>query len=378
MRKKNLLLVSLLCAMASRAAYSEDGYATKEYVDSQVVSVVGHVNTKDNTLYSRDNQLADRLNTLNGRLVLVRDMLNAQDNTGRWIELETNQKLAIPAINELYHGLQGKHPVINEQNKLPAENISGLATVATTGSFNDLVDAPEIPSIDGLATSQELLDLQEDLLAEIAKKQASGDYLTAESLQSINQAINALQSNKADVSALTDLQNAIDGFLAKLDAKEDAANKVSTITEEELAEMTTEDKAKKFPSIAVAQTIADTAVTKVNSVAGDLSKLQTQVGTNTADIAAIKGAGYQDAEAVQGAITTATADFVTESELGGYAKTDELGVLATKDSVAADQIQPDAVTLEKIAGRMPKPGETLLMSVDAEGNVTWLSVEILK
>lgn len=35
----------------------------------------------------------------------------------------------------------------------PASIITGLSTVATSGSYNDLVDKPTIPSIDGLATT---------------------------------------------------------------------------------------------------------------------------------------------------------------------------------------------------------------------------------
>ena len=226
------------------------------------------------------------------------------------------------------------------QNAIDAINIpsldgyvksADLATVATTGSYNDLTDTPTIPSLNGLATSEELNTLRTTLEAAIAEKQAKGDYLTAESLTELNNAVSALQSGKADADAVTNLQNAINGlgetYATKADMsaadtalqnaidaidltpyaktadveaglalKENSANKVSSATAEEIDAMSSEDKAVKFPSIAVSQTIANAAVTKVNEVAGDLSSLQTQVTTNTADIAEIKGAGYLTAE----------------------------------------------------------------------------------
>ena len=87
-----------------------------------------------------------------------------------------------------------------------------LAKVATTGSYNDLTDTPTIPSLDGLATSEELDTLRTTLEAAIADKQAKGDYLTAESLTELNDAVTALQSGKADAATVTALQNAIDGL----------------------------------------------------------------------------------------------------------------------------------------------------------------------
>ena len=107
------------------------------------------------------------------------------------------------------------------QNAIDAINIpslegyvksADLATVATTGSYNDLTDTPTIPSLDGLATSEELDTLRTTLEAAIADKQEKGDYLTAESLTELNNAVTALQSGKADATTVTALQNTIDGL----------------------------------------------------------------------------------------------------------------------------------------------------------------------
>ncbi|MBE6456845.1 MAG: hypothetical protein E7008_02790 [Alphaproteobacteria bacterium] len=208
--------------------------------------------------------------------------------------------------------------------------LSDLAAVATSGSYNDLNDKPEIPSIEGLATDQDLTNLQTTLQAAIDEKQAKGEYLVAADLKTLEDAVTALQSGKADASTVTTIQETISKLgdtyatdaelTAAIDAVElliptiptkvsefendagyitDAAltdyaksadvemvaNKVSDATAEQIEAMSSADKATKYPSIAVSQTIANAAVTKVNEVAGDLSTLQTQVSTNTADIA---------------------------------------------------------------------------------------------
>ena len=86
---------------------------------------------------------------------------------------------------------------------------SDLAAVATSGSYNDLNDKPEIPSIEGLATDQDLTDLQTTLQAAIDDKQAKGEYLVAADLKTLEDAVAALQSGKADASTVTTIQETI-------------------------------------------------------------------------------------------------------------------------------------------------------------------------
>ena len=54
------------------------------------------------------------------------------------------QNDVISKINEL---VDGKQDVITSSNKLSASLVSGLATVATTGSYNDLSNKPTIPTV---------------------------------------------------------------------------------------------------------------------------------------------------------------------------------------------------------------------------------------
>ena len=576
-KKTNFLLFSFIAALIASPAYSVT--VSKTYVDSS-----------DKKLQSN--------------ILLLRDMLNTKDSSGNWVTLDTEEQLAIPAINELNAEMATKQDAISADNLLPAEYVSGLAAVATSGSYNDLTDVPvipsmddlatsaeltalqtaletsiaekqdkgeylvasdlttlneaitalqngkadastvttiqetisklgdtyatkadmtaadaalqsaidnmdlstyaktadlakvatsgqysdleglpEIPSIEGLATSAELTALQTALETSIAEKQEKGEYLVAADLTELNNAITALQSGKADASTVTTIQETIsklgDTYATKADmtaadealqsaidnmdlsayakiadveatyatkesvaskadvsalteyaktadvesalgAKEDAANKLTTATADEIEAMSSDDKATKFPSVAVAQTIANAAVTKVNEVAGDLSTLQTQVGTNTADIAEIKAAGYQTADDVSGAIETATADLATKSEVEAvstvanaaavkadvdaaleniYTKTEvdaaieaieeyddtalaarvtaNEGAIATNTTGIADN--KSAIESLQNAGFVAgtKTAGSYLVNFDAEGNASYAAVEIL-
>ncbi len=294
-----------------------------------------------------------------------------------------------------------------------------LAAVATTGSYADLTDKPTIPSIEGLATSQALTDLQTALEAEIAKKQVAGDYAAADDMTAALASIAELKSGKADASTVATLQESItklgetyatdaelSAAIAAIDLtpyakvadvesalalKENASNKVATATAEQIEAMSSTEKESKYPSISVAQTIANAAVTKVNEVAGDLSTLQTQVGTNTADIAEIKAAGYQTSDDVQGAITTATADFATKAQvdtaIGAIKEYDDTALvarvsanetnIATNTSDVADNAAAIAALRDAgyIAGA--KTAGSYLVNFDASGNVSYASVEIV-
>lgn len=52
--------------------------------------------------------------------------------------------------------ISGKQDIITESNKLSAALISGLAQVATTGDYNDLLNKPDIPDISSFALKSEL------------------------------------------------------------------------------------------------------------------------------------------------------------------------------------------------------------------------------
>lgn len=359
-RKTSVLLISFVMAMSVNSAYSVS--ASKSYVDRQ-----------DNSLYN--NQL------------LLRDMLNGKDADGNWLQLDTEAKLAIPAINELHSEMAGKQDVITAENPLAVENISGLSEVATTGSYNSLSDKPEIPSVEGLAEKSYVDE-------ELAKK------VSAETIQNLEQNIsnNYLSKTDAQNTYVTEQQvtEQITNVVGSVDSgllKDVADNKAAIATKADKSALET---AVTDLNAKIDQAVIDSSNIDLSSYAKSEDVAKTYATIETVDavegrVDTLEAAGYQTAQQVQGAITTATADLATKSELGSYAKTEDVNIeldkkanvadlkaLAYKDTVTTAEIDAKAVTMDKIAGRLPAEGETLLMSVDAEGNVTWLSVEILK
>ena len=231
-KKTNFLLFSLIASLAVSPAYSVT--VTKTYVDKQ-----------DKGLQTN--------------ILLLRDMLNAKDSSGKWLTLDTEAKLAIPAINEL-HAAQtllqeaieskqdaGDYVVVEDLKELQdaiaeleagkvnpdtitsiqtaIDNLgqtyatkaeltsvetallekinaidipsleeyvkkSELAPVATSGSYNDLTDVPT-----DLVTSAQLEELRTALETEIAKKQDSGNFAEADALQNVVTELNTLTAD---------------------------------------------------------------------------------------------------------------------------------------------------------------------------------------
>ena len=323
-KKTNFLLFSLIAALAVSPAYSVT--VSKTYVDKQ-----------DKGLQSN--------------ILLLRDMLNTKDSDGKWLTLDTEAKLAIPAINELYaaqtaleaaiadkqekgdyalaadltalddaikaleSGMVSSETIADIQTAIDnlgetyasktdmnaadqalleminAINIpslegyvksSELAKVAKTGQYADLEGKPEIPSIVGLATSEELTNLQTALEAAIAEKQAKGDYLVAADLNDLNAAVGALQSGKADASTVTTIQETInklgDTYAAKSDLTAAEERLQSAITN---IDLTPYAKTADLAKVATTGQYADLeGKPEIPSIAGlatnaELSNLQT-------------------------------------------------------------------------------------------------------
>lgn len=250
-----------------------------------------------------------------------------------------NLQNTIDSLGETYatdadvrEAISGVQSAIDNMDLSAYAKTADLATVATTGQYSDLEGKPEIPSIAGLATETALNNLQTTLTELINKKQDAGQYVQAGELTAMQNAITALQTGKADLADVaaiqttisklnetyatdTELTAAIDavklliptiptnvsafnndaGYItesaltpyAKSADVEMVENKLAAATAEDIAAMSSDEKATKYPSIAVSQTIANAAVTKVNEFAGDLTDLETKVETNTADIAAL-------------------------------------------------------------------------------------------
>ena len=481
-RKTTILLMPLVLAMTVDAAYATT--ATQAWVKTNVgnplkanddklfanqVLLRDMLNVKDadgnwGTLDTQAQTAIQAINELKALQTDLQTAIEGKQDAGEYLvaddlselqdaiaELESGKvdpetiagiQTAIDGLGETYatksdvsaadQALLDKINAINVPSLEGYVKASDLAAVATTGSYADLKDKPTIPSIEGLASSEQLTTLQNTLQAAIDEKQVKGEYLVAADLTTLNEAITALQSGKADASTVATLQESIsklgDTYASKADMtaadealqaaidnmdlsayakvadvesalalKENAANKVATATAEQIDAMSSEDKATKYPSISVAQTIANAAVTKVNEVAGDLSTLQTQVGTNTADIAEIKAAGYQTSDDVQGAITTATADLAAKADvytkaqvdtaigaikeyddtaLAARVSTNETNIATNTSDIATNA---DAIAALRDAGFVAgaKTAGSYLVNFDASGKVSYASVEIV-
>ena len=68
-----------------------------------------------------------------------------QDGASEWGDITGD----IADQTDLITVLQGKQNVIDSSHKLPASNISGLSTVATSGDYADLSNKPSIPTVSG-------------------------------------------------------------------------------------------------------------------------------------------------------------------------------------------------------------------------------------
>lgn len=393
-RKTSFLLPFCIFVALSNVAYSAENYASEEYVDDLFFEVIDYVDSTttpmSRTMKTNDTQLFDNQ-------VVLRDMLNGRDADDNWIQLDTEAKLAIPAINELHSEMAGKQDVITAENPLAVENISGLSEVATTGSYNSLSDKPEIPSVEGLAEKSYVDE-------ELAKK------VSAETIQNLEQNISNNYLSKTDAqNTYVTQKTASETYVTEQQVAQQITNVVGSadsgllkdVADNKAAIATKADKSALETAVTdlnakIDQAVIDSSNIDLSSYAKSEDVAKTYATIETVDavegrVDTLEAAGYQTAQQVQGAITTATADLATKSELGSYAKTEtvnaelakkantaDLKALAFKDMVATADIEPKAVTMDKIAGRTPAAGETLLMSVDAEGNVTWLSVEILK
>ena len=165
------------------------------------------------------------------------------------------------------------------QAAIDAIKIPDLTDYAKTADVNAaLASKADASALTNLVTSTQLSELRTALEAEIAKKQNSGDYATADALQTVS---DSLASLKGDV--YTKVQ---------VDAK--IADAISG------GEIDLSGYAKQV----------------------DLDALTQLVSGHTTEINALKNAGYQTSDDVQGAITTAVADLATKSEVG--AKQDKL------------------------------------------------------
>ena len=163
-----------------------------------------------------------------------------------------------------------------------------LAAVATSGQYADLEGKPEIPSIEGLATSEALNTLKTTLEASIAEKQEKGEYLVAADLKTLEDAVEALQTGKADASTVETIQETI----SKLG--DTYASKADMTAADEALQAAID--AIQIPSLAGFATTeyVDNMVAGLDAVDDEI-KADVALKANAADLAAVATTGsYND------------------------------------------------------------------------------------
>ena len=222
-----------------------------------------------------------------------------------------------------------------------------LAAVATSGQYADLEGKPEIPSIEGLATSEELNTLKTTLEASIAEKQEKGEYLTAASLKDLEDAVEALQTGKADASTVETIQETI----SKLG--DTYASKADMTAADSALQAAIEAVDAKIPSLEGYAKTADLATVATSGQYADLE--------GKPEIPSIEG--LATSEALNTLKTTLEASIAEKQEKGEYLVAADLKTL--EDAVEALQTgKADASTVTTIQETISNLGETYATKAD--------------
>ena len=472
-RKTSLLLLSLICAMTVDAAYSAT--ATQAWVMTNV----------GNPLKGNDDKLF-------ANQVLLRDMLNVRDAEGNFVTLDTEAKTAIQAINELkalqttlQTAIEGKQDAgdyliaedLTDLQNAIADLESGMVDSETISQIQNAIDnlgntyatkadmtaadeallakieAIDVPSLDGYVKAVDLADVAttgsyDDLINKPTIPSAE-DFVSTQKFEEVQTALEAaielLQSGKADAQTVTDLQNAIDTLGDKYATDEEVSAAIAAVEKliptvptnvsaftNDAGYLVSGDLADYAKSANVANTYATQAyvgtipaTAEAKDIVGyvqektagiatneNLTELTGRVAANetaiakkadsetvATDIAAAlnDAKAYADTKAYddtalagrvtvnEGAISTNAMNIATNAgnitanataieELQG--KANNLKALAYKDVVASADIEDDAVTVAKIAGEAAATGEMMMMTAGEDGVVKWTSVKV--
>ena len=269
-----------------------------------------------NALDAKQDDLVSGTNikTINNQSLLGSG--NVEINSGVW----GNISGTLSDQTDLKNALDAKQDVIDANNKLSASLVSGLATVATSGDYDDLIDKPTIGS--GIITV----------------KQNGTTIDTFNVNQTANQNLNISTPTKTSdltndsgyitgiawgnitgtLNSQTDLKDA-------LDAKQDVISDLSTIRSGAAAGATAYQK----PSAGIPDTDLDSSVNASLDKADTAYQLP-QTGMPKADLAQ----GVQD--------SLDLADSAYQKPVNGIPSTDMTSAVQTSLGLADTAVQPEA------------------------------------
>ena len=155
-----------------------------------------------------DAKFTDTTYTFNGAVSTIKD---SNLTANRALISNASGKVAVSDVTSTELGyldgvtsniqtqLNGKQSTINSSNKLSASNVSGLATVATSGSYNDLSNKPTIPTV-----PTRVSQLENDSIFVSAQDLANNPNLTYYATDNGSTAAGTWVAKCDDVTALFD------------------------------------------------------------------------------------------------------------------------------------------------------------------------------
>ncbi|MBQ8473915.1 MAG: hypothetical protein IJ500_03580 [Alphaproteobacteria bacterium] len=375
MKVKNIMFSGFAAAVLAGACGAADAatytLASKDYVTNQLA-------TKQNTLTAGEG------------IDITDDTISADLSTVTVEGADGTQVPVSDALTDLTQSVAGVQESIGD---LGTNDDGSAKTVADAlEEKQDTLTADQQAAVDSGITAEDV--------AEIESTASAVDSLAGTVGDAESGLVKDVADLKTDITTKADAQALTEG----LALKEDVANKIASATAEQIEALSTEEKEAKYPSVSVAQTIANAAVTKVNEVAGDLSTLQTQVGTNTADITQLKTdvAGKADTSDIP-------TDYVTDSEFETYQGTvttaldgkqatiENLATIESGAAAGATALQPNAniselnndsgyQTAQNVSDTIAAghyltstdlAAGTYLVSSDGQNNVSYTSVAVI-
>ncbi|MBQ2858895.1 MAG: hypothetical protein IJE82_00855, partial [Alphaproteobacteria bacterium] len=158
--------------------------ATQESLE--IVATQVNANTIDIAALKAAGYVSDAdLTELQKTLQAAIDEKQAAGNYADATELESLKT----TVETLQNGEVSKETVDNLQtsvNTIVADYAKKTELTAAEARLQSAIDAIKIPDVSNLVTSTQLTELRTALETEIAKKQNSGDYATAEALQTVS------------------------------------------------------------------------------------------------------------------------------------------------------------------------------------------------
>ncbi len=210
-------------------------------------------------------------------------------------------------------------------------NVDSLAKVATSGSYDDLENKPVIPSVDGLATEQQLENLKTVLEQAIDAKQDSGDYAEASELQALAQKVDQLQPGSAGGVDIVALQEQVNNIVADYASKKD----LSDLEAEMLAKIAALDL---------------TVYAKAADVAGEFARVDAELAkkANTTDLAPVAISGSYD-DLTNKPVIPSVEGFLTSDDLSDLEDAvDALGQVDAAMDTAIKALQGGMITEETL------------------------------